>query len=78
MIMQHVNGRHKVKSIKTGTSLWHPLSIIELCQKYSSTLCACIATTQSLLSQVKGHRSVLKQSQQNVHATHEYMSCRSC
>ena len=49
MIMSLVD---TIKSIKTGTSVQYPLSIIELWQKYSSTLHACSVTTHSLLLQV--------------------------
>ena len=52
MIMQHAT----VDTIKTGTSL-QDYSILELWQKYSSTLYACSVTTQSLLLQVKDHQS---------------------
>ena len=55
MIMQHVTV-DTIKSIKTGTSL-QDYGIIELWQKYSSTLHACSVTTQGLLLQVKDHQS---------------------
>ena len=51
MIMQHATV-DTIKSVKTGTSL-QDYSIIEMWQKYSSTLHACSVTTQ----------------QQKVHAT---------
>ena len=71
MIMQ-MSLVDKIKRIKTSTSLRHPVSFIELWQKYSNKLHACSVTTQSLLSQVKGHRSVSKVSRINVHATNTY------
>ena len=59
---------HTIKSIKTGTSL-QDYGILELWQKYSSTVHVCSVTTQSLLSQLKGHQSVSRDCQQKVHAT---------
>ena len=58
------NQEHKDRHFFTG--LRYP---IELWQKYSSTLHACSVTTQSLLSQVKGHQSISRDGQQKVHAT---------
>ena len=55
MIMQHATV-DTIKSNKTGTSL-QDYGIIELWQKYSSTVHACSVTTQSLLLQVKDHQS---------------------
>ena len=66
MIMQHATV-DTIKSTKTGTSL-QDYGIIELWQKYSSTLHACSVTTQSLLLQVKDHQSS-RDCQQKVHAT---------
>ena len=67
MIMQHATV-DTIKSIKTGTYL-QDYGILELWQKYSSTLHACSVTTQSLLLQVKGHQSVSRDCQQKVLAT---------
>ena len=67
MIMQHATV-DTINSIKTSTSL-QDYGNLELCQKDSSTVHACSATTQSLLLQVEGPQSVSRDGQQKVHVT---------